>query len=313
MTGYGHTNFSNKDFELDIQVKSVNGRFLDIRFHLPREYNSFENEIKKMVSSLFSRGTVDIYCARKIHAHAKQVALEINEDVAKLYVKSLKVLAKKLGLKDNLNLEMMIKLPELMTLNIQDKVSALEKEKLLGLIEKALHQCEQERLREAKALREDIRKNLVQLQVFISHGQKLREQVNLELAKKFEDRLKSLTQSLGNHPANAALHAAINASTSTGSNTSGIDPARILQEVIVQIDRSDINEEMSRLSEHVDAYLNLIADDKSNGKKMDFYAQELLREVNTIGSKSQVAKMTSLVVDAKSVIERIREQVQNIE
>jgi uncharacterized protein (TIGR00255 family) len=293
MTGYGHTNFSNKDFELDIQVKSVNGRFLDIRLHLPREYNSFETEIKKTVSQVFHRGTIDIYCGRKIHASSKQVALEINEDVAKLYVKSLKTLAKSLKLKDQLSLDMIIKLPELMLLKVQDKVSSIEKQKLMSLIDKAIEQCEHERIREAKALSEDIEKNLLKLQDFIFEGQKLRGQVNLELAKKFEDRIKTLGQNLG-----------IGVS---------VDPARVAQEVVVQIDRSDINEEMSRLSEHVDAYLKLLTDQKSNGKKMDFYAQELLREVNTIGSKSPVAKLTSLVVDAKTLIERIREQVQNVE
>ena len=83
MTGYGHTNFSSKDLELDVQVKSVNGRFLDVRLHLPREYNSFEGEIKKMISNLFGRGTVDVYCARKIRASAKQVALEALREILK--------------------------------------------------------------------------------------------------------------------------------------------------------------------------------------------------------------------------------------
>jgi uncharacterized protein (TIGR00255 family) len=299
MTGYGHTNFSNKDFELDIQVKSVNGRFLDIRLHLPREYNSFESEIKKSVSQVFHRGTIDIYCGRKIHASAKQVALEINDEVAKLYVKSLKSLAKNLKLKDNLSLDMIIKLPELMQLKVQDKVSAAEKQKLMGLVDKAIEQCEQERIREAKALSEDIENNLLKLKDFISEGQKLREQVNLELAKKFEDRIKNLSKNIGKNLG--------------GELAASVDPGRLAQEVIMQIDRSDINEEMSRLSEHVAAYLKLLTDQKSNGKKMDFYAQELLREVNTIGSKSQVAKMTALVVEAKSLIERIREQVQNVE
>ncbi len=289
MTGYGHTNFSSKDLELDVQVKSVNGRFLDIRLHLPREYNSFESEIKKLISGTLIRGTVDVYCARKIRASAKQVALEINEDVAKLYVKSLKGLAKKLDLKESLSLDIVVKLPELMNLKIQDKVTPLEKQKLLGLVEKSLKLCEAERIRESKALGEDIKKNLNKLKSFVDQCEKLREQVNGELTKKFEERLKSL-----------------------GLN-SEIDPARIAQEIMIQIDRSDINEELSRLSEHIQAYLNLIDDSKSYGKKMDFYAQELLREVNTIGSKSQVAKMTALVVDAKSVVERIREQVQNIE
>ncbi len=289
MTGYGHTNFSSQDIELDVQVKSVNGRFLDIRLHLPREYNAFENEIKKMISGVFGRGTVDVYCARKIRASAKQVALEINEDVAKLYVKSLKGLAKKLDLKENLSLDIVVKLPELMNLKIQDKVTPFEKQKLMALVEKSLKLCEAERAREAKALGQDIKKNLNKLQEFVEQCEHLRSQVNAELSKKFEERIKNL----------GALGA--------------VDPARIAQEVMIQIDRSDINEELSRLSEHIGAYLKLVNDAKSFGKKMDFYAQELLREVNTIGSKSQIAKLTALVVDAKSIVERIREQVQNIE
>ncbi len=289
MTGYGHTNFSNKDLELDVQVKSVNGRFLDIRLHLPREYNSFENEIKKMISNVFKRGTIDVYCARKIRASAKQISLEINEDIASLYIKSLKGLAKKLGVDDKLSLDIMVKLPELMTLKIQDKVLPLEKQKLFGLVVKSLKLCESERIREAKALGLDVKKNLLKLQSFVQQCEKLREQVNVELSKKFEDRLKNL---------------------GIGGD---VDPVRIAQEVMIQIDRSDINEELSRLSEHLNAYLKLLDDSQSFGKKMDFYAQELLREVNTIGSKSQVAKLTAHVVDAKSIVERIREQVQNIE
>src|SRR5690606_20882053 len=92
-----------------------------------------------------------------------------------------------------------------------------------------------------------------------------------------------------------------------------IDPARLAQEIVIQLERADINEELSRLQEHIKNYRQLIQSKDAEGKKLDFYTQELLREVNTIGSKSQVAKITSAVVEAKTLIERLREQVQNVQ
>ncbi len=92
-----------------------------------------------------------------------------------------------------------------------------------------------------------------------------------------------------------------------------IDPARLSQEIVIQLEKADINEELSRLSEHIKNYRQLVSSSQGEGKKLDFYTQELLREVNTIGSKSQVAKITQSVVEAKTVIERLREQVQNVQ
>jgi uncharacterized protein (TIGR00255 family) len=92
-----------------------------------------------------------------------------------------------------------------------------------------------------------------------------------------------------------------------------LDDQRIAQEIVMQLDRADVSEELTRLKEHLKAYRQLLSSQESHGKKLDFYAQELLREVNTIGSKSQIAKLTGLVVDAKTVVEKIREQVQNVE
>lgn len=289
MTGFGHSHIVEKDFELDIQVKSVNGRFLDLRLHIPREYHPFDSEIKKTLSQFFARGTVDLYCNRRVQLSEKNAKLVINEEIAKSYVQAFNKLSKKLKLKDELSINILARLPEISQLKTQDEVSDQEKKVLLKTLEQACKSCLDERLREAKALKRDLLDNLKNLENLIQKIQEIREEVNSELAEKFASRLKAL------------------------GLTEQIDPIRILQEVSVQIDRSDINEELSRLGEHISSYRKLIQSGDQHGKKLDFYAQELLREINTIGSKSQVAKLTSLVVDAKSVIERIREQVQNVE
>ena len=155
-------------------------------------------------------------------------------------------------------------------------------------LKKALASCLKERKREGVALKKDLNHQLQEITKVISRMQKLRTAANNELKKRFNSKLEKW-QNLN------------------------YDPQRLAQELTINLDKVDINEEMSRLKEHIRSCKALIAGADGRGKKLDFYSQELLREVNTIGSKSQVSKLTEEVVNAKSIIERFREQVQNIE
>ncbi|MBO9666417.1 MAG: DUF1732 domain-containing protein, partial [Bdellovibrio sp.] len=153
----------------------------------------------------------------------------------------------------------------------------------------ACNNCNKERVREGKALRKDLEKLLSSLDKQIKVISDLRNEANSQLQEKYETKIRARLK--GND----------------------IDPSRLSQEIVIQLEKADINEELSRLSEHIKNYRQLVGSQQAEGKKLDFYTQELLREVNTIGSKSQVAKITQSVVEAKTLIERLREQVQNVQ
>lgn len=289
MTGFGKAKSSSSELELDISLKSVNGRFLEIRFHMPREYAAFEAEFKRIIGQNLSRGTVDVYVNRRPGPEAETVEVQVHTPLAKKWLKAYRELAKELKLKTELNFEMIAKAPDVLTLNERAEVSEKERKLALKLLADAAKACDGERSREGKALQSTLSSLLGDLDSAVTKMESLREAANKELEKKYRERLDRL-----------GLDAAV-------------DPQRLAQEIIMQIERSDIAEEIARLKEHVRAYRELIKSKDSQGKKLDFYAQELLREVNTVGSKSHVSSLTNVVVDSKAIVERIREQVQNAE
>ena len=290
MTGFGTANASSRSVELEISIKSVNGRFLDVRLHSPREYTPFESEIKKLISEKISRGTVDVYVQRRLKPAAQKRRVQVQNDLAQTYLTAIKKLGKDLKIKSaNPTLEMILKLPDILKIEETSQLATGEKELVLEVLTEALKAIDGERQREGGALRDELKKQLGRLSELHDVFKKNSAQAAQELAKRFRDRLTKL------------------------GFEGQLDDARMAQEIVVQADRADIAEEITRLHEHIMAYLDLVESDEAQGKKMDFYAQELLREVNTIGSKSQITQLTAAVVEAKTVVERIREQVQNIE
>ena len=277
--------------DLEVAVRAVNGRFLEIRFHLPREYSGFESELKALCAQIFSRGTLDVYVNRARSTQAASV--NVNIDLAMKWLEGYRQLGESLNLSDDAarepSLEMLSKLPDVIKIEERSEASDLEKKLLKELLSEACAACDSERQREGKALCQELLGLCQNLEKLTNEMMELRTEANTELEKRLRDRLQKL-----------------------GFNGI-VDDQRIAQEVVMQLDRADISEELSRLREHVKAYRQLLKSTEPQGKKLDFYAQELLREVNTIGSKSQVAKLTSAVVNAKTIVEKIREQVQNVE
>lgn len=289
MTGFGTTSMSSPGVELEINIRAVNGRFLEMRLHLPREYAPLESGLKKQLSTVFQRGTVDVYVSRKLKALAQTKKVSVQQELAAEYLKGLKKLRTGLKLKDEVSLETIVRLPDVVRVEETNELTPSEKVLVEKAFKKAAEACDSEREREGESLNKELAKLLQQLEKITAALSSLRESANEELEKRFKDRLEKL------------------------GFEGQVEPQRLAQEIIMQLDRTDINEELARLNEHVEAYRKLLGSSEPQGKKMDFYAQELLREVNTIGSKSHVAKLTSLVVEAKTVVERIREQVQNVE
>lgn len=293
MTGYGLCRAQTNEVSLEISIRAVNGRFLETRFHLPKPYFLFESDLKKKLSEYALRGTVDIYISRKLKTAHTSGKVVINTKLAQEYLKSFKKLAKELKLNDAIRFDLISRQNDVIIIEETDSLNQQEVVLLKKAFEVALKKFESEKIREGGALKKDLSKNLTLLQKHIIKISKLRDDANKFLQEKFEAKIKSrLPKELSGQ---------------------SVDPQRISQEIVIQLEKADINEELIRLTEHLKNFEKLIENSIVEGKKLDFYTQELLREVNTIGSKSQVAGITESVVEAKTLIERIREQVQNIE
>lgn len=293
MTGFGNFRTQNNKVSIEVSIRAVNGRFLETRFHLPRVYFQYEADLKKKISNLIMRGTVDIYIVRKIKPDVSAGRILINTKLAHEYLKAFKKLSTDLRINESIRLEQISKQPDVIQIEESDILSPHEVSLLKEAFDAAIKKFDIERSREGLALKKDLQKNLKDLQRHIHKVSKLRDEANKILQERFESRVKSRL------PKEVA-----------GQQ---IDPQRITQEVVIQLEKADINEEITRLTEHVKNFEKLVELPVVEGKKLDFYTQELLREVNTIGSKSQIVGITEAVVDAKTQIERIREQVQNIE
>ena len=294
MTGYGVSRFSSKDLSIDVMVRSVNGRFLEIRFRLPDEYLIFEPDLRKIVVEKVSRGSLDIrVCRRELVKPEGADQWIISSQLAKGWLDACQNLSEELGIKrGEVTVQSLLNSVEVIRHERDDEISVGQREKdfLLREVSQAVSACCEEREREGLALKKELLENLKGLQHFVQSAEKLSKEANERLAERFHQRLIRLGLS------------------------SSLDPQRWGEEVALQLEKSDINEELVRLGEHVRGFEEIL-DRKGGvfGRKLDFYAQELLREVNTIGSKSHLSQLTQLVVDAKIIIERIREQVQNIE
>jgi uncharacterized protein (TIGR00255 family) len=289
MTGYGAAQAQSKDVSVEVSIRSVNGRFLETRFHLPREFVSHEAELKKILGQSLLRGTVDVFVSRRVKNRSSKVELQVNSGLAKKYLSAYRQLSKDLKVDYHAHLESLVRLPEVVKLEETFELFPGEEQVLKKAFTQACKNCSKERIREGQSLRKDLQGLLVQLEKQIKIISGLREEANLQLQERFEQKIRSRLKG------------------------AEIDPARISQEIVIQLEKADINEELARLAEHIKNYGQLVASERAEGKKLDFYTQELLREVNTIGSKSQVAKITHAVVEAKTLIERLREQVQNVQ
>ncbi|MGE0762055.1 MAG: YicC/YloC family endoribonuclease [Bdellovibrionales bacterium] len=286
MTGYGAGRAQTKEVEIEVTVKSLNGRFLEARCHLPREHAAFERDIKKLLAELVLRGTVDVYVNRRARGQSG-LELVVDDAAARRYLKAYRDLAKSLGIKPDPNMKDLVNQPEIMSWRTS-KTQSSEKAVLLKALNLALKSLNEERRREGKAAEKHLTALLQKMLSYVGRMGELAASARKELAKRLEERLSR---------------------TPVGDK---VEPARLNQELAIYLDRADVEEEIHRLREHLRQCQELLKGSGHPGKKLDFYTQELHREVNTIGSKSPLPELTQVVVDAKAVIEQMKEQVQNI-
>ncbi len=294
MTGFGLAKVANKNIELEIHLKAYNGRFLSINLQsLPKEYQLFEKEITQKIKECIQRGTLNIYITCELPPQSALIEVTTHPTLVRKWAETYQQISRILSLPEGNKLTLDISsFQHLITQKLAIRPN--EKKLFLATFNKALLALDIERKREGKALLKELKALISLLSKSIKSIEILEKQTPKSLQKRLKDKLKSMSLSYES------------------------DPKRWTAEMFSQINKYDITEEVVRLKEHINAFQKeLISPLKTGkevkGKKLDFYTQEMFREVNTIAMKSSHIKTCRLVVESKSLIEKIKEQVQNIE
>ena len=287
MTGYGRGNISKNDREYQIEIKSVNHRYLDISIKMPRQLSYLEDAIKKEISSKVKRGKIDVFITFNNNSLEGRT-IKINTELAHAYVEELKKLSEKENILSDIQVTEISKYPDV--LNIQneqddDKI----KEEVIEVVNIAIDNFISMRKVEGSKISEDLLKRLDYIQEKVKEISQLSTGLIEEYVVKLETRIKEILKD------------------------QEIDKQRLAQEVVIYADKCSVEEEITRLNSHILQFKNLLNSDETVGKKLDFIVQEMNRETNTIGSKANNLEVTNRVIDLKTEIENIREQIQNIE
>lgn len=288
MTGFGRGKTTSGGRTWTIEVRSVNNRFLDVKIKLPREYAEVEEQIRKQVETFYFRGRVEVTVSVTGDC-SELVDVLVDHELARKYKNAMVEMAANLGLDFDIDVETLAGYPEVLR-RVQKKEDIGQVwpclERALGT---ALEGAEQMRLSEAGVLSKDLQQRVVRFTSILSQIESGIPAIIQQKEQTLKERLEKLLA------------------------TVDLDPQRLAQEVAVIADKSDVTEELVRLKSHLDQFAHSLTQRGGVGRKLDFLIQELLREVNTIASKINNASVAQLTVALKSELEKLREQVQNIE
>ena len=289
MTGYGKSSKTIDNREYQIEIKTVNHRYLDISIKIPKTISYLEEYIKKEISKKIKRGKVDVFVTFENNGEEGK-NIKINKELAKIYIKQLKELADEENLIKEIPVMEIAKMPDILTIKIDQEDEKIKQE-ILDVTIEATQKLEQMREIEGNKISQDLTKRIEKIENKIEEISKKSTGLIEEYVVKLEKRIQEILK------------------------TEEIDKSRIAQEVVIYADKCSIEEEITRMKSHIYQFRTLISSDTEEtiGKKLDFIIQEMNRETNTIGSKSNSLDITNGVIDIKTELEDIREQIQNIE
>ncbi len=288
MTGYGGAKSQEGAYKLSVELKSVNNRYLDTSVRLPRSFMYAEEAVKSAVQAHVSRGKVDVFISFDMSS-AEGVTVIVNEELAAGYKAAIESIGDKLGINTEVTAYELAKLPDVVTLDKKELEKDEAQRELLEVLERALADYDTMRRREGQKLFEDISSRLDTLDKFVSFIESRAPQTVEEYRERLTKKMQEILE------------------------PKQIDESRILTEAAIYADHIATDEETVRLRSHIEQMRGMLSGDAPVGRKLDFIVQELNRETNTIGSKCNNSDITRAVLDMKSEIEKIREQVQNIE
>jgi uncharacterized protein (TIGR00255 family) len=288
MTGFGRTQLERGGTQVVAEVRALNQRFFELKVNLPRGWGEHESEIKKIVQGAVERGRVEAF-VRCVVMKPPRARLRVNDDLAASYVTELRRLGKRLDLDGKLGLDAILQRPEIFQVIEEENDTRTGVDVALMAMKGAVKALDQERRREGAALRRDFETRLKKIGAGIPKIEKLAAQSRTAIHTSFETRVREL---LGDLPVNEK---------------------RLYEEASNAAQHGDITEELTRLRVHLTAMRALINRTGPVGKSIEFLLQEINREVNTMGAKSQNASLSQITIEMKGEVEKMREQVQNVE
>ncbi len=289
MTGFGEGSAENQRLEVAVTLRTVNHRFLDLSVRMPEDYRALEPELAQKIRDALARGRVELRLSIR-PLGTREVEISVDEEVAARYVEASNRLAEREGVSRSLSSGDLLRLPEV--ISVQAGAGAITKadgETVGRAVDQAIEHVLATRSCEGADLADVLRRILVELGQVVSELAQSSSELQRVLYQKTRRRIEELT------------------------TDAGLDEARLAQEIALLVDRVDVREEIDRLNVHVERFRSLLDAPDPVGKQLDFLAQEILRELNTVGAKCRNSEAIQWVLDGKVRCEQLREQVQNVE
>ncbi|EGG85059.1 TIGR00255 family protein [Lachnospiraceae bacterium 2_1_46FAA] len=288
MTGFGRCEISEAERKFTVELKGVNHRYLDVNIRMPKKLNFFEASIRNLLKKYAQRGKVDIFITYEDFSE-NQVSLKYNETLAEEYLKYFKQMEEKFSLENDIRVSTLSRYPEVLTMEEQ----MIDEEELWNVLKKALEgafsQFVSTRITEGEALKKDLLAKLDEMLLLVDKVEERSPEIVAEYREKLEMKVNELLAD------------------------TQIEESRIASEVVLFADKICTDEETVRLRSHIEHMKNTLEETEGIGRKLDFIAQEMNREANTILSKANDLEVSNYAIDLKTGIEKVREQIQNIE
>lgn len=288
MTGFGRSELISGNRKITVEMKSVNHRFLEAGIKMPKKLNAFESKIRETVKKYASRGKIDIFITYEDNSESN-VSLKFNETIAEEYLNILKTMEKKFGIRNDITVTSLSRYPEVITMEEVNE----DEDELWNFINQALEQaCEgfvNTRIVEGENLKKDLLAKLEHMEELVNFIETRSPQIVSDYKKKLENKMAEIL------------------------SDTNIEESRIAAEVIIYADKICVDEETVRLKSHIAHARQCLNEEGGIGRKLDFIAQEMNREANTTLSKANDIEISNAAIELKTEIEKIREQIQNIE
>lgn len=288
MTGYGRVETTGQGRNIVVEAKSVNHRFLEISLRMPQALFPLEMEFKKKIGEKAKRGRIEIFIRLEAQSANAPEAI-LNLEIARNYFTALQRLKEEFGLQEEIGLKTLVGFRDIFSQPAEAEIDPDVLKQTASALEEALDMLVSMRQEEGAAIYQDMQQRLDAIRGILGTINARAPQVILEYQRRLTERIKELTAGYA------------------------LEDSRLAQEAAILAEKSDITEEIVRMHSHIGQFVNLLQSVEAEGKKIDFLLQEMNREINTIGSKSNDAEIARQVIEAKSELSKLREQAQNIE
>ena len=287
MTGFGRSEYLDDEKKIIIEIKSVNHRYCDINVKLPRTISRFEPEIRKRLKLYAERGKIDVFITYQNLKTSETV--KYNKEIAGEYMNYLKQIGEDFGLEEDIKPTVLARFPDVFSLEENYSAEDEEYTDIQKVLDEAGKMFLESRQKEGENLAKDLLDKMDEIETLVNRIESMAPQIIEEYREKLTAKVQDILENRD------------------------IEEASIVQEVVIYADRVAVDEELVRLHSHIQAVRDILSEDKAVGRKLDFIVQEMNREANTTLSKSDTKEVTDIGIDLKTLIEKVREQVQNLE